>query len=107
GLSELEKNGGIVASNVESGKQWDSPYGWAPQNFFAVHGLNRYGYAVEASRIADKWARTTERIHRRTGLIYEKVDVVRADQPIETGEKYETQSGFLWSNAVYLLFLTD
>lgn len=106
-LRILEANGGVLASEVTSGKQWDAPYGWAPQQYFAMAGLKSYGYATDARRIGEKWATTVERIHDQLGVLIEKVDVVRADKPIETGDKYETQEGFLWTNAVYVWTMTD
>jgi alpha,alpha-trehalase len=104
-LDSLEKAGGLMASTVESGKQWDAPYGWAPHQFFAVQGLERYRFSQEARRIAQKFVNTIDKIYAEHGAIYEKIDVIRADKPIEDGSKYKTQEGFLWTNGVYLWFL--
>lgn len=106
-LSRLEQAGGIAASDVISGKQWDSPFGWAPHQYFAIDGLRKYGYAIDSQRIAQKFVSATESIHNDHGVIFEKIDVINAIKPEEVGNKYETQEGFLWTNSVYLWALTD
>lgn len=101
-LRSLHFNGGIAGSNVVSGKQWDGPYGWAPDQFFAMDGLLKYGMRDQAVTIGANWTNTIDRINALHDVLLEKVDVVRADRPIETGNKYTTQEGFLWTNAIYL-----
>jgi hypothetical protein len=44
---------------------------------------------------------------RKWGLSHRKNEAVTAGVPIEDGEKYETQRGFLWTNGVYLYSLTN
>jgi alpha,alpha-trehalase len=106
-LQKLEQPGGIISSEVDSGKQWDAPYVWAPHMMFAVEGLRSNGLPEEANRIANNWVSTVDRVHSRTGVILEKYDAVRAEAPIETGDKYVTQQGFLWSNGVYVWLVRD
>lgn len=106
-LARLEKAGGIVSSEVTSGKQWDAPYTWAPHIFFAVEGLRRIGLESDAHRIGENWVNMIDRVHDRMGTILEKYDALRAEAPIETGEKYETQQGFLWTNGVYTWIVRD
>jgi alpha,alpha-trehalase len=100
-LARLERAGGIMSSEVESGKQWDAPFTWAPHIMFAVDGLKRVGLNDDAMRVARNWVETVDRVHARMGTILEKYDAVRAEAPIEAGDKYTTQQGFLWSNGVY------
>ena len=35
----LLRSGGVMGSEVTSGKQWDAPYTWAPHVFIASPGL--------------------------------------------------------------------
>lgn len=106
-LAKLEKAGGIMSSEAQTGKQWDAPYVWAPHVMFAVEGLRKNGLLEDANRVANNWVATVDRVHARTGVILEKYDAVRADAPIETGDKYVTQQGFLWSNGVYVWLVRD
>lgn len=106
-LLRLESKGGILSSEVKSGKQWDAPYGWAPQIWFAVEALRKAGKVVQAERVAGKWVETVDRVFARDHAIFEKYDMVRAETPIETGSKYPTQQGFLWTNGVYLYLVND
>ncbi|MES2855010.1 MAG: trehalase family glycosidase [Bdellovibrionota bacterium] len=106
-LPEIERAGGVMGSNVVSGHQWDAPYVFPVHISFAVRGMNRYGYTVEAKRVAQNWVAGTTRVFKATGRILEKMDAVRADAPIETGNKYPTQDGFLWTNGVFMWLVTD
>jgi alpha,alpha-trehalase len=101
-LERLERKGGLLASDHVSGKQWDGPFGWAPQHYFAISGMKKYGFKKEARRLAKKWVKTVDRIYEDHGKIIEKVDVTTGNVPTEDGEKYPTQEGFLWTNGVYV-----
>lgn len=106
-LKRLEHPGGIVSSEVISGKQWDAPYVWAPHIQFAVEGLGKIGLEADAERIAKNWVAMVDRVREKTGVIFEKYDAYRADMPVENGDKYETQQGFLWSNGVYVWLVRE
>ena len=109
-LPKFERPGGLVDSNFESGNQWDAPFGWAPLEMIAVQGLRRYGYTVEADRIAGEFTSMIEQEYRRTGHIAEKYDVVRRSVEIsrELHYGYRTDEiGFGWTNAVYLALKTS
>lgn len=106
-LSRLEVAGGITGSDVVSSKQWDAPFGWAPHIMFAVDGLRKYGQQDLALRLAKKWTGTIDRSFAQLGTVLEKYDVVRAAAPIENGDKYTTQQGFLWTNGVYSWIVHD
>lgn len=63
-LPKLEERGGLASGSKESvgrvsvdepNRQWDHPYGWAPQNMLAWGGLKQYGYHEEVQRLAYKW----------------------------------------------------
>lgn len=106
-LARLESLGGIMSSEVHSGKQWDAPYGWAPHIMFAVEGLRNVGLNKDAKRIAQNWVGTVDRVHTRLDTMLEKYDMTSGDSPVETGDKYVTQQGFLWTNGVYVWAVTD
>lgn len=106
-LRVMEKEGGIMSAEKETGKQWDAPYGWAPHHYFAISGLMKNGFKEDAQRVAQKWVRSVDRIYQETGKVIEKIDAVRGGVPHEAGDKYPTQDGFLWTNGVYMWSLTD
>ncbi len=101
-LQKLERAGGVMASEVHSGKQWDAPYVWAPHMYMAVEALSKAGMKEAAFRLTKNYVTMIDRVFARTGTILEKYDAIRGDSPIETGKKYETQKGFLWTNGIYV-----
>lgn len=63
-LPKFECFGGLVSGTEESrgkigldrpNRQWDYPFGWAPQQILAWGGLTKYGYVDEAQRLSYKW----------------------------------------------------
>jgi alpha,alpha-trehalase len=99
--AELLKPGGIVATTLETGQQWDWPNGWAPLQWIAVEGLNSYGLNQLAETIACRWMVNVSRVYRLTGKLVEKYDVIATNQAGGGGE-YPTQDGFGWTNGVML-----
>jgi alpha,alpha-trehalase len=96
---ELLKAGGIVATPIATGQQWDAPNGWAPLEWIAVAGFAHYGEEGLAERIACRWMVNVARVYRQTGKLLEKYDVIATDRPGGGGE-YPTQDGFGWTNGV-------
>ncbi|MGD0189001.1 MAG: alpha,alpha-trehalase TreF [Roseiarcus sp.] len=96
---ELLKTGGIVATALDTGQQWDAPNGWAPLQWIAVAGLTSYGRNQLAEQIACRWMVNVSRVYRQTGKLLEKYDVITTDRPGGGGE-YPTQDGFGWTNGV-------
>jgi alpha,alpha-trehalase len=96
---DLLKAGGIVATPVVTGEQWDSPNGWAPLQWIAVAGLRAYGRDRLAEAIACRFMVNVERVYRETGKLVEKYDVIATSRPGGGGE-YPTQDGFGWTNGV-------
>ena len=91
--------GGLVTSTVTSGQQWDAPNGWAPLQWLAIEGLNRYGETALAETIAERWMTKVITAYRATGKLVEKYNV--ADTLVEAGGgEYPTQDGFGWTNGV-------
>lgn len=97
--------GGLAASNVQTGFQWDFPNGWAPLHWIVIKGLQNYGYDLEAQEIAWRWIRLCTKVYLETGNMYEKYNVV--DMSIRTVGRYPSQKGFGWTNAVYQKIAVD
>ncbi|MDI9818981.1 trehalase family glycosidase [Tatlockia sp. PL877] len=107
-LPELLMKGGLVTSTNHPGLQWDAPFGWAPMQYFAVSGLNNYGYKKEAIEIAQRFINTVNKGYQQSNTIFEKYDVEK--QSALTTDKikfsYSTnEMGFGWTNGVYLTFI--
>lgn len=97
-MRKLLAGGGVLSTNIVTGEQWDAPNGWAPCQWFAVVGLERYGLSDLAGEIARRWLRTVSQVFAETGRMMEKYDVVR-ERP-GGGGKYPLQDGFGWTNGV-------
>ena len=100
-LPRLEAFGGLVsgseASRGEIGlhrpnRQWDYPYGWAPQQMLAWMGFVRYGYQEEAERLTYKWLyMVTKAFFDFNGVVVEKYDVTRPVDPHKVSAEYGNQ----------------
>ncbi|WP_342595729.1 alpha,alpha-trehalase TreA [Salinicola lusitanus] len=97
---ELLRAGGMVTTTRETGEQWDAPNGWAPLQWLAVAGLDRYGHDDLAETIARRWIETNRAVYRQTGKLVEKYDVV--DPAVGGGGEYDVVDGFGWTNGVLL-----
>lgn len=95
--------GGLNTTCALTGQQWDRPNGWAPLQWIAVAGLQRYGHDALARDIARRWVATVGATFARTGLLFEKYDVEAAG--IGGGGEYQTQTGFGWTNGVTADFI--
>ena len=103
-LSKFERPGGLQTSTLESGDQWDAPFGWAPLELVAVQALRRYGYQRDADRISVEFLSLVLQEFQRSGIIDEKYDVVRraANLGNEIHFGYRSnEPGFGWTNAVF------
>ncbi|KAK5987473.1 Cytosolic neutral trehalase [Cladobotryum mycophilum] len=121
GLPRFEAFGGLVAGTEKSrgevglerpNRQWDYPYGWAPQQMLAWTGLLRYSFIDEAERLAYKWLfMITKAFVDFNGVVVEKYDVTRPVDPHRVDAEYGNQGldfkgvakeGFGWVNASYV-----
>jgi alpha,alpha-trehalase len=111
-LARFERKGGLTttagifmyASLFGSAKtQWAYPNGWAPLHYIVVEGLERYGYAKDARRIAQKWLKTNNDWYHKHGEMLEKYNVVNPTLPPADG-LYPSQTGFGWTNGVFSYF---
>jgi len=100
-LPKLEAAGGLLSGTEVSrgavglerpNRQWDYPYGWAPQQMMAWTGLQRYKYNEEAERLAYKWLfMVTKAFVDYNGVVVEKYDVTRPKDPHRVDAEYGNQ----------------
>ncbi|KAG9245152.1 neutral trehalase [Calycina marina] len=124
-LPMFEEAGGLVSGTESSrgtisldrpNRQWDYPYGWAPQQMLAWTGLQRYHYQEEAERLAYKWLfMITKAFVDYNGVVVEKYNVTELVDPHRVDAEYGNQGldfkgvaeeGFGWVNASYVYGLT-
>jgi alpha,alpha-trehalase len=96
---------GLLTTTQITGEQWDAPNGWAPMQWMAVQGLNRYGHKDLAYDLASRWVRTVARGFCESGKLVEKYDVVTAREG--GGGEYPTQDGFGWTNGVTAALIAE
>ena len=96
---------GIVTTMVDSGQQWDAPNGWAPLQWIAVDGLERYGLHAMAHDIARRWMGKVQQVYAASGKLVEKYNVTGGDAEAGGGE-YALQDGFGWTNGVAMQLMT-
>ncbi|KAJ9141774.1 Trehalase [Pleurostoma richardsiae] len=120
-LPKFEAYGGLLSGTKKSrgeiglsrpNRQWDYPYGWAPQQMLAWTGLYRYSFTDEAERLAYKWLfMMTKAFVDFNGVVVEKYDVTRPIDPHRVDAEYGNQGldfkgvakeGFGWVNASYI-----
>ena len=96
--AKLLAPGGLRTTLNRTGQQWDAPNGWAPLQWIAVAGLDRYGAKDLARTIAGRWVATVNAVYRRTGKVVEKYDI--ENPGVGGGGEYAVQDGFGWTNGV-------
>ncbi len=105
-VPRLEAEHGLAMSDTTSGTQWDRPFGWAPEVWFAVVGLRGNGFARDGDRLADEFRATVEANYMRDGNVREKYNVVTGSTDVVVATGYKLNStGFGWTNGVYLRLL--
>lgn len=124
-LHKFEEAGGLVSGTLKSrgevsidrpSRQWDYPYGWAPQQILAWIGLTNYNYAGAARRLAYRWLyMMTKAFVDYNGVIVEKYNVLQGAVTHKVDAEYGNQGldfkgapteGFGWVNASYIFGLT-
>ena len=101
------KPGGLATTRQVTGQQWDRPNGWAPLQYLAVEGLQRYGEPALAAEIAKRWIGENIRSYARTGVLREKYDIEASEHRDAGGGEYALQIGFGWTNGVLARFLSE
>jgi alpha,alpha-trehalase len=102
----FEQPGGLPMSTVETGAQWDLPYGWGNIEMLAIDGLRRYGYNADADRVSYEFLSTVAENFRRDSEIREKYNVVTKSSEAHAELGYHMNVvGFGWTNAAFLELL--
>ncbi|WP_458130049.1 alpha,alpha-trehalase TreA [Pseudomonas sp. Z2-11] len=97
----LLRPGGIATTQVNNGQQWDEPNGWAPLQWVAVEGLDRYGQTELAREIGSRFLKQVQDLYLKEDKLVEKYDMSGQGDGGGGGE-YELQDGFGWTNGVTL-----
>ncbi len=105
-VNELLAPGGLLTTPVASGQQWDEPNGWAPLQWIAVKGLEKYALNDLAADVKSRWLSVNQKVYTNTGKMMEKYNVVDTTL-LAGGGEYPTQDGFGWTNGVVLGLLED
>lgn len=102
--TQLVRGGGLLTTTENTGQQWDAPNGWAPLQWVAVDGLQRYKQDALARQVGVRFLRTVQTVYDRQGKLVEKY-VVDGSAGGGGGGEYPLQDGFGWSNGVALALL--
>ena len=100
------KPGGLMATLVYNGQQWDAPNGWAPLHWVAIQGLREYGFYTLADKIKQAWMQSNLDVFKNKAKMIEKYDVT-SDDRLGGGGEYPLQDGFGWTNAVLAAFMEE
>jgi alpha,alpha-trehalase len=114
-LPKFERHGGLTTTtrnlidlslfgSVDT--QWAYPNGWAPLHWIVIKGLENYGYFNEAERIAKKWLKTNLDWFEKNGEFLEKYNMINPEKEPLKGV-YPNQSGFGWTNGVFVDLVKD
>lgn len=103
-ILDLLKDGGFLTTPLQTGQQWDAPNGWAPLQWIAIIGLEKYGYFDESRQSAERWVKLNKTVFERTGKLMEKYNVTDLKLDAGGGE-YPSQDGFGWTNGVLLALI--
>ncbi|WP_335944176.1 alpha,alpha-trehalase TreA [Pseudomonas sp. G166] len=101
----LLRPGGIATTQVSNGQQWDEPNGWAPLQWVAVEGLDRYQQTALAQQIGSRFLQQVQNLYRKENKLVEKYDLSAQGNGGGGGE-YELQDGFGWTNGVTLKLMS-
>jgi alpha,alpha-trehalase len=99
----LQEGGLVTSLDTQPGRQWAWPNGWAPLQWIAATGLERYGFAQQAREVRERWCATCAAAYARTNVLWEKYDVVNPGAGGEEG-LYGHVTGFGWTNGVFVDF---
>ena len=92
--------GGILATEYESGQQWDFPNGWAPLQWMAVQGFKLYGNDALGNEIARSWLKMVNGLYQQNHKLIEKYHISCSTPREGGGGEYPLQDGFGWTNGV-------
>jgi len=92
--------GGVMATEYETGEQWDKPNGWAPLQWMAIQGFKMYGNDALGDQIARSWLKTVNHFYQEHHKLIEKYHISGDDSRAGGGGEYPLQDGFGWTNGV-------
>ena len=102
-LKLFEAPGGILTTDQSYAMehvQWNYPVGWAPQQWVAIQGLERYGFHDAAQCVAQKWINCVAQVFQETGKFWECYNMLEGN--LNFKHRYAVQEGFGWTNGVFL-----
>jgi len=102
--AQLLKVGGVLTTTVNTGQQWDAPNGWAPLQWIAAVGLEKYGHDDLSMEVTWRFLTNVQHTYDREKKLVEKYDVTTTGTGGGGGE-YPLQDGFGWTNGVTLKML--
>lgn len=108
-LKNFETDGGLAACTFgfeSPNNQWDWPTVWAPLQYICYRGMEKYGFREEMEKIAKNFIEIVFKNWKATGKIWEKYNGTTGDLA-QISERYPTQSGFGWTNAVVEVFIRE
>jgi len=92
--------GGILATEYDTGEQWDKPNGWAPLQWMAIQGFKLYGNDALGDQIARSWLKTVNQYYQQHHKLIEKYHISGDASRAGGGGEYPLQDGFGWTNGV-------
>eukprot|EP00011_Vannellida_sp_DIVA3-517-6-12_P009050 CAMPEP_0114612570 /NCGR_PEP_ID=MMETSP0168-20121206/4689_1 /TAXON_ID=95228 ORGANISM="Vannella sp., Strain DIVA3 517/6/12" /NCGR_SAMPLE_ID=MMETSP0168 /ASSEMBLY_ACC=CAM_ASM_000044 /LENGTH=684 /DNA_ID=CAMNT_0001823557 /DNA_START=57 /DNA_END=2109 /DNA_ORIENTATION=+ len=104
----LDFPGGLPASLVMTGQQWDFPNGWAPIQAWAIFGLqvlDNEEAAQQARTLAMGWMQNNYNGWVALEAMFEKYNVTSTSGLPGGGGEYTTVTGFGWTNGLALQLL--
>lgn len=109
-LKIFQTEGGLAACDKDydyTDRQWNYPIIWAPLQYIAAKGMERYGYKEEAEKIRKDFIRLVYDSWKKTGKIWEKYDGGFGSGEDVPFDRYPPQSGFGWTNGVVEAFIKE
>lgn len=101
----LLQPGGLATTALDTTQQWDAPNGWAPLQWVAMVGLQRYGIKPVAQQIGMRFLADVKGVYAAQGKLVEKYVVEGTGIGGGGGGEYPLQDGFGWTNGVTLKLL--
>ncbi|SQD00760.1 cytoplasmic trehalase [Escherichia coli] len=98
--SRLLTPGGILASEYETGEQWDKPNGWAPLQWMAIQGFKMYGDDLLGDEIARSWLKTVNQFYLEQQQNDREIPYCRWCSPRRRRWRVSVAGWFGWTNGV-------